>query len=809
MIIKRILLISSALCIGLFGAVLYLERDTQIHAVVSRGIAQGLGIVGDCSAQCALSRISLLEGVVEFYELSARSKVPGEFEWKLSNGAVSFSWRSLITRWSLAFEIQAERCTAASNVHDTNVPLVDHFKRFFETPPIPPFIVERLVLPQAELILTHPERNARITVAVGLECAIAPLLRGSCVIHNSTVTYGTYELISRMHTHVRFGKEGSEFTWSITGSCMGLLTGNVDARIVGEGARAGTLQIGDDTTPVRYEFIVHEDGTIKGTAQRGIASVEYAYSPIHGQTLSASVWGWALTLWSACRDVGTVSCANGQRRAEAQWNLRDNTAKISGTYEDGREKHTLDASVDLVDRIMRAAIDGARYVVEAKQSSDTSWSIQAQHNGITLISCTAHTDGRIEGVIDYTCITLAAPTIPLRGEGQIRFAGTSVGDEIIGTLTFDNGKIVIPKTALVIDHAVIPWVYNRTSRMMTSSDAMVRIARGSLAIHRAVVRHDEQGIVSAQASCAITHGLFAPIPSAIIVVSGNGTVSWHRGIGGKIAGELLIDRGVYDGGLSPSLMGGGGHELPNNAEPWELMIHCATRAPVEFKTPLCTLQGHSNATITGTLTKPEIRGLLYDLQGVIHFPYKPLYLSAGKITVSGGYPPAPELAITAHGVVRQYDITIHVEGPASEPHLRFESSPSLRDEQIMSLLLSGSEDGIVSVNLSHDSFSMIQSLLTAAHAPDPEPSWWTSLLAPLRRVRLIPKLNDQSGRGGVRGAVEIEVDDRLRATIQHNFSLSEDIKISVDYAISDDMHVRALRDERGDYAAELEMRWKL
>ena len=184
-------------------------------------------------------------------------------------------------------------------------------------------------------------------------------------------------------------------------------------------------------------------------------------------------------------------------------------------------------------------------------------------------------------------------------------------------------------------------------------------------------------------------------------------------------------------------------------------------------------------------------------------------MSGGKIILAGGYPPVPELAIAAHGVVRQYDITIHSEGTIQEPHLRFESSPALRDEQIMSLLLSGSEDGIVSLNLSHDSFSLIHALLTAAHTPETEPSWWASLLAPLRRVRLIPKLNDQSGRGGVRGAVEIEVDDRLRATIQHNFSLSEDIKISVDYAISDDMHVRALRDERGDYAAELEIRWKL
>lgn len=809
MIIKRTLLIISALFLGLFGAVLYLERDPHVRALISRGVAQGLSLVGDCAAHCTISRISLLEGVVEFHELSARSKGNDAFSWQLSNGVLSFSWRSLVTRWSLALEIYAERCLATSTIHDNRLPLADHFKRFFQTPPVPPFFVERLIVPRAELVVSYPAQNARIMLAVGLDCSIAPVLRGSCVLHSGMFLYGSRELISQIQAHIRFEKESTAFKWTITGNCKGLLTGNADARIAGEGGPAGVLQIGDTTAPIWYALKVADDGSIHGTAQRGFVSVDYAYSPERGQTITASLWGWAFTLWSACRDVGTLSCTNGQRRAEAHWALHPPHATLSGLYTDDLEKHTIKASIDFVDRIIRAALDGERYTLVVQPFQNENWLIEAGHEGVQLISCIIDPRGKIEGTVDYSCIMMAMPNIPLRGEGKVRLQGALRGDEIVGTFTFDDGKIVVPKTALVIDHAVIPWCYNRSTGMITSSNGSIRIARGSLSIHRAVLRHDEQGIVSIQASCGITHGLFAPLPSAVVVVSGNGTISWQRGLGGKIAGELLIDRGVYDGGLSPSLMAGSGQDAPLITEPWELMIHCATRAPLEFKTPLCTLQGHGNATVTGTLLRPELSGSLYDLQGVIHFPYKPLYISAGRIIIPGGYPPVPEIAITAHGVVRQYDITIHGEGALLEPNVRFESSPSLRDEQIMSLLLSGSEDGIVSLNLSHDSFSLIQGLLNAAHRPDDESSWWKSLLAPLRRVRLIPKLNDQSGRGGVRGAVEIEVDDRLRATIQHNFSLSEDIKISVDYAISDDMHVRALRDERGDYAAELEMRWKL
>jgi hypothetical protein len=803
------LLIVIALIVGLLGSVLYLERDPQVQAVLSRFIAQGLGAVGNCRAQCVLSRISLLEGIVEFDELSARSHLAGDFEWGLFKGAVSFSWRALVTRWSLALAIHAERCSAKTRVTDTRVPLVDHFKRFFETPPIPPCIVEQLSLPHAELEVVHQERNAQFRAVLALDCTVAPQFGALCSIHTGSLRYGSYDLFSHIALQVRAQKTESAMTWSLQGSCRGLLTGNSEAPLVGEGDRVGRVRLGDDTTPVLYELDIQPDGFIKGTAQRGGIMVDYTYSPVEGQKISASLWGWALTLWSACHDVGTLSCVNGQRRAEAEWGFDKNRATVSGIYTDGRDRHSFDVSADLDDRALQGALDGTEYTLAGGQAENGSWFIQAQRREKPLIAAFVHADGNIEAILELASVADFVPALPLHGEGQIRAEGKVSGDEIIGTLTFDRGKILIPKTALVIDHATIPLIYNFAAQTLTAHTAEVRIARGSLGIQRAVVRHDDQGILSAHASATITHGLFMPISAALAVFSGSGTLSWHRAAGGKIAGEVLIDRAVYDGGLFPAFIMQSSDKSLFGDESWELMLHCATRAPITCKTPVCTLEGHADFLITGPIAAPHIRGALYDLQGVVHFPYKPLYLNGGKITLPGAYPPIPELALTAHGVVRQYDITLHLEGTAFEPHLRFESSPSLRDEQIMSLLLSGLEDGIVSLNLSHDSFSILHGLLASAHAPEQRSSWWSSLLAPLRRVRLIPKLHDQSGRGGVRGAVEIEVDDRLRATIQHNFSLSEDIKIGVDYAVSDDMHIRALRDERGDYAAELEMRWKL
>ncbi len=85
------------------------------------------------------------------------------------------------------------------------------------------------------------------------------------------------------------------------------------------------------------------------------------------------------------------------------------------------------------------------------------------------------------------------------------------------------------------------------------------------------------------------------------------------------------------------------------------------------------------------------------------------------------------------------------------------------------------------------------------------------LLKPLLKpfnIHLVPSFTDQTGRGGLRGAIEIDVNDRWRALIQKNFSLTEDTRFELEYLLSDDISLRGIRDERRDLGGEVEVRWK-
>ena len=102
----------------------------------------------------------------------------------------------------------------------------------------------------------------------------------------------------------------------------------------------------------------------------------------------------------------------------------------------------------------------------------------------------------------------------------------------------------------------------------------------------------------------------------------------------------------------------------------------------------------------------------------------------------------------------------------------------------------------------------LESLLfgTGEHSSKAQ-QFFTTLLKPLKNVRFVPTWSAQDGKG-LQGAIEVDITDRLRAKAQNNLKLSEETKVEVEYSLSDDMTVKAIRDDTGSLGGELEMRWK-
>lgn len=230
--------------------------------------------------------------------------------------------------------------------------------------------------------------------------------------------------------------------------------------------------------------------------------------------------------------------------------------------------------------------------------------------------------------------------------------------------------------------------------------------------------------------------------------------------------------------------------------------------PVDIKTPFLHARAHINVHAGGTVSEPHVHGHIELVSGTFNFPYKPLEITSGKVFFINNLFDDPEIEICASATIKDYRIMMYVDGTATQPTITFRSTPSLQEEQIIGLLFGGSPDSSLSLTMPLSSVSNIEKLIVGSSdesisAFDSLKSW----LDPFEKVKIIPRFSDQTGRGGVKGALAIEVNDNLSALIQQNFNLSEDTYIEVAYKPFDELTIRGMRDERGDLGGELETRF--
>ena len=238
-----------------------------------------------------------------------------------------------------------------------------------------------------------------------------------------------------------------------------------------------------------------------------------------------------------------------------------------------------------------------------------------------------------------------------------------------------------------------------------------------------------------------------------------------------------------------------------------LDIKVATKEPIRVDTGFLETNARASLQLSHTAHDPHVQGTLSLSGGSLAFTYKPLLISGGTVNFNPPHLGNATVELVAKNRVKKYEVQLHVNGTFQDQQVSLESSPPLSEEQIVALLLVGSDE---------EALNIMAPLLLAQNARDllfgshKSPSLAGGPGARPRpfRVAFVPSFTDQTARGGLRGGIEITAYDRWRALIQKNFSLTEDTRFELEYAVTDDVTARCTRDERRDIAGEVEMRWK-
>ncbi len=174
------------------------------------------------------------------------------------------------------------------------------------------------------------------------------------------------------------------------------------------------------------------------------------------------------------------------------------------------------------------------------------------------------------------------------------------------------------------------------------------------------------------------------------------------GSNGTIAGRLSVDRGRWQLGAAATTI-----QLPNvrfrevnrradeaprraASNPWRYLIDARARNRLDVRGLGLDSEWSADIRLRGTVNAPQIYGGADLVRGGYEFAGKRFELDRGRIRFDGESPPDPVLDIDASADVQGIAARINVGGTGQRPEIRFSSTPSMPEEEVLSRLLFGS-----------------------------------------------------------------------------------------------------------------------
>jgi len=401
--------------------------------------------------------------------------------------------------------------------------------------------------------------------------------------------------------------------------------------------------------------------------------------------------------------------------------------------------------------------------------------------------------------------------LDIQGEGDIKLYGMVKDDQFLCQLAFKNGSASFPGFYNFLNTFKINCKVDPNIKTVIVSSAQADLHKGRVTCKNGVLRYDTS---------------FSPVFLYVPFIFDNCFVNWKNDLFALCSGRLLFSKKKETNALLQGLTIIERAQLKRNIfsqvanntytkignaflRGIDCDISVITKNPARVNMPFLKTGARVNLFVKNKLFEPHLEGKIDFISGTLAFPYKPLNISKGSIYFLPHQSQDPLVELIAKNKINKYNVTMAITGSFSTYQISLESSPSLSEEQIFALLIAGSAQE--SLNVVAPALIMQQvkdSLFGSGESKVGKKNYFGKFLKPFRNVHIVPSFTDQTGRGGLRGAIEVDINDRWRAFVQKNFSLSEDTRFEIEYLLSDDVSARGFRRENGDIGGDVEMRWK-
>jgi translocation and assembly module TamB len=267
----------------------------------------------------------------------------------------------------------------------------------------------------------------------------------------------------------------------------------------------------------------------------------------------------------------------------------------------------------------------------------------------------------------------------------------------------------------------------------------------------------------------------------------------------KLAITPGFDFAAYAAGSSQSVV------VPPATSPLyrvKLDVHVLTAPDLQMQTAIARLSGDADLHLRGTAAKPALLGRVEILEGEINFNGAKYRLERGEVLFQSPVSIKPVLDLQATTHVRDYDITVSVNGDTSKPlSVKYRSDPPLPEADIVALLAVGQtrEQSAQLAQSGNTAFSQTASNLILSEALNATVSNRVQKLLGVSKIKVDPQgLNTETNpTRGPQVTIEQQIVNNFTLTYSQNVSQASQQIIQGEYYVRKNVSIVGTRDQNG------------
>jgi translocation and assembly module TamB len=407
------------------------------------------------------------------------------------------------------------------------------------------------------------------------------------------------------------------------------------------------------------------------------------------------------------------------------------------------------------------------------------------------------------------------PALTAGGQGRLRavLRGAPSEPQVSGQMEIVKGSFYLKDLPVGLDdvHGVIYFDRNRANIQKLAGvsgggtatlSGFVGLARGDLTfrlqaqLNNVRLRYPEGVSNTVDAELALTGSQAASLLSGLVTVKRSGFV---------VTGDV------------GSMMGNAGNPIPAAAAQNEFLrnlqfdVRLRSAPDAVFITSYTSdLQLEADLRLRGSPGKPILLGSLYASQGEVNFFGNRYNISRGEILFYNTGAVVPQIDLDLETRVRGITVYLNVSGPLSRLNITYRSEPPLQSSEILALLTVGRTPAATSGSVV--ATDRIRSQTVMENSAGTNTLLGTALTAGLNsrterffgasRLRIDPSNVGVDALPQARLSIEQSISRDVTITFITNLNRSQQQVVRLEWDLSRQWSVIAIKDENGSFAVD-------